>query len=82
MLRNRSHSSEDTSSKYEGYAVDLIEKISEELNFTYDFYLNDGNGNYDENSQTWTGVIGDVVSGVLFYNVIYILNNQKVFMLF
>ncbi|KAF2904858.1 hypothetical protein ILUMI_01329 [Ignelater luminosus] len=63
MLRNKSHSSEDTSSKYEGYAVDLIEKISQELNFTYDFYLNDANGNYDENSQTWTGVVGDVVSG-------------------
>lgn len=64
MNRNKSHSSDDTSSKYEGYVVDLIERISEELNFTYEFIISDANGNYDENSQTWNGVIGDVVSGV------------------
>ncbi|KAF2904859.1 hypothetical protein ILUMI_01330 [Ignelater luminosus] len=63
MYRNKSHSSEDTRSKYEGYVVDLIERISEELNFTYEFIISDANGNYDENSQTWNGVIGDVVSG-------------------
>ncbi|KAF2904860.1 hypothetical protein ILUMI_01331 [Ignelater luminosus] len=63
MVRNKSHSSEDGSSKYEGYAVDLIERISEELNFTYEFIVTEANSNFDENSQTWSGVMGDVVSG-------------------
>lgn len=64
MIRNKSHSNEESRSKYEGYAVDLIERISEELNFTYEFIVTEANSNYDENSQTWSGVMGDVVSGV------------------
>ncbi|KAB0792649.1 hypothetical protein PPYR_14608 [Photinus pyralis] len=66
MYRNRSNLNEDVGSKYEGYVADLIEKIAEELKFTYEFYLtpDTANGNYDENSQTWNGIMGDVISGV------------------
>lgn len=64
MVRNKSHSSEDTSSPYYGYAVDLIEKISEELGFTYEFHLNSAPISLDENTQTWTGVLQDIINGV------------------
>ncbi|KAF5282430.1 hypothetical protein FQA39_LY17545 [Lamprigera yunnana] len=66
MYRNRSNLNEDVGSKYEGYVADLIEKVAQELKFTYEFYITpEGvNGNYDENSQTWSGIMGDVISGV------------------
>lgn len=81
MYRNKSNANEDYGSKYEGYVVDLIEKIAQELNFTYEFHLTEfgGNGNYDPNSQTWNGIMGDVLSGVspfqiIFWNLHYILS--------
>lgn len=64
MELNSSHATDSLSSRYEGYAVDLIELIARELNFTYVFTITEANGNYDESSGLWNGVVGDVVNGV------------------
>ncbi|KAF5287636.1 hypothetical protein FQA39_LY15839 [Lamprigera yunnana] len=64
MESNAPHTTESLSSRYEGYAVDLIELIARELNFTYVFTITESNGNYDESSGMWNGVVGDVINGV------------------
>lgn len=47
--------------KYEGYVVDLIQMISEEINITYEFKLrSDGNGKKDKKTGKWDGLIGEV----------------------
>ncbi|KAF5306561.1 hypothetical protein FQR65_LT07288 [Abscondita terminalis] len=64
MESNAPHSADSLASRYEGYAVDLIELVARELNFTYVFTITESNGNYDPSSGLWNGVVGDVVNGV------------------
>ena len=54
--------------RYEGYSVDLIESISEILGFNYTIRLvEDGlYGSYDKNTDTWTGMIGELLSQACF----------------
>ena len=54
--------------RYEGYSVDLIESISEILGFNYTIRLvEDGlYGSYDKNTDTWTGMIGELLSQVCY----------------
>ena len=49
---------------FEGYCVDLINLIQEQLHFTYEIYVvPDGMfGSVDDNGN-WNGMIGDVVIG-------------------
>ncbi|CAJ0595108.1 unnamed protein product [Cylicocyclus nassatus] len=56
--------SEDPKKPYEGYCIDLIELIREELNFTYTIYeVEDGSfGSVDRNGN-WNGLIGALMSG-------------------
>ncbi|XP_025421256.1 glutamate receptor ionotropic, kainate 2-like isoform X2 [Sipha flava] len=47
--------------KYEGYVVDLIAMIAEEMNITYEINLrSDGNGKRDKKTNKWNGIIGEV----------------------
>lgn len=47
--------------KYEGYVVDLIQKIAAEINITYEFSLtSEGNGKRDKKTNEWNGIIGEV----------------------
>jgi len=65
------HSKLEGNDKYEGYAVDLIQMIAEEINITYEFNLrNDGNGKRDKKTNKWNGIIGEVQEMVtyFFYN--------------
>ncbi|XP_025832120.1 glutamate receptor ionotropic, kainate 2-like [Agrilus planipennis] len=50
--------------RYEGYSMDLIQAIAEELNFTFKFVLTEGNyyGNYVPEKKTWNGLIGDLLN--------------------
>lgn len=60
--------------KYEGYVVDLIHMISEEINITYEFKLrNDGNGKKDKKTGKWDGLIGEVheLVIIIMYNNIH-----------
>ncbi|XP_043641530.1 glutamate receptor ionotropic, kainate 2 [Drosophila teissieri] len=47
--------------KYEGYAVDLIIKLSELLEFDYEFMLVDGNGKYNPETKQWDGIIRKLI---------------------
>ncbi|XP_063986144.1 glutamate receptor ionotropic, kainate 2-like isoform X2 [Diachasmimorpha longicaudata] len=49
-----------TTTRYEGYAVDLIEELAKILKFSYNFELVPGNkyGNEDANTRQWDGLIG------------------------
>lgn len=66
MHRKKSKFNDAYKNQYEGYVVDLIDKIANELNFTYKFHLTEygGNGNYDPVSKKWNGIMGDILSGV------------------
>lgn len=52
--------------QFEGYSMDLIAEIARELNFTFKFIVSPENkyGNFDEATQSWTGIIGDLLSRV------------------
>uniref|UniRef100_A0A3B4YF16 Glutamate receptor n=1 Tax=Seriola lalandi dorsalis TaxID=1841481 RepID=A0A3B4YF16_SERLL len=47
-----------------GYCVDLLEKLAEDMGFTFDLYIV-GDGKYGASSGTgrWTGLVGDLLSG-------------------
>lgn len=64
MLKEN-HADLEGNDKYEGYVVDLIEKIAKEINITYEFSLtNEGNGKRDKKTNKWNGIIGQVQSMV------------------
>lgn len=52
--------------RFEGFCVDLIQELSKMLGFNYTFTVQkDGNnGNFDRRTQTWDGMIGEVMRGV------------------
>lgn len=52
--------------RYEGFAVDLIEALAPILGINYEIIIqDDGNfGVYDNETQTWDGMIGKIISGV------------------
>lgn len=63
--------------KYEGYVVDLIQMIANEINITYEFRLrSDGNGKRDKKTNKWNGIIGEVQEMVthFFYRIFYIIS--------
>lgn len=47
-----------------GYCIDLLEKLAEDMGFTFDLYIV-GDGKYGASSGTgrWTGLVGDLLSG-------------------
>ncbi|XP_069820417.1 glutamate receptor ionotropic, NMDA 3A [Dendropsophus ebraccatus] len=46
-----------------GYCIDLLEKLSEDLNFDFDLYIV-GDGKYGAwKNGHWTGLVGDLLSG-------------------
>ncbi|XP_067335110.1 glutamate receptor ionotropic, NMDA 3B isoform X2 [Channa argus] len=47
-----------------GYCIDLLEKVAEDMGFTFDLYIV-GDGKYGALSGTgrWTGLVGDLLSG-------------------
>lgn len=54
--------------KYEGYVVDLIQKIAAEINITYEFILtSEGNGKRDKKTNEWNGIIGEVQELVMIF---------------
>ncbi|KAL9929272.1 glutamate receptor IIA isoform 1-T1 [Glossina fuscipes fuscipes] len=47
--------------KYEGYAVDLIQKLSELMDFEYDFMIVGGNGKFNQITKEWDGIIRKLI---------------------
>lgn len=52
--------------RYMGYSMDLIAHIAEMIGFQFEFRLavDNKNGNWDELTKKWTGVIGDLLERV------------------
>jgi ionotropic glutamate receptor len=50
--------------RYEGFGIDLIAELSKELGFNYTFIIREDkkNGEYDETTNEWNGMIGDVIN--------------------
>ncbi|XP_030380658.1 uncharacterized protein LOC115628614 [Scaptodrosophila lebanonensis] len=47
--------------KFEGYAVDLIAKLSELMEFDYEFMIVNGNGKYNPETRQWDGIIRKLI---------------------
>lgn len=54
---------EDGSEKWEGYCIDLIERLSQEMNFEYELSTSYDYGKKLENG-TWSGLVGQLATGV------------------
>lgn len=52
--------------RYEGFSLDLIDEISKELNFKYEFYLApDGKyGSYNKVTKKWDGLVKEILDRV------------------
>jgi Ligated ion channel L-glutamate- and glycine-binding site. len=50
--------------QYEGYAVDILEEISQILGFTYEFIFNYEYGSLDPQTNRWTGMLHELQVGV------------------
>lgn len=52
--------------RYEGFAVELIQRLAERLGFNYTFIMHkdDNYGFYDTNTKTATGMIKEIMNGV------------------
>lgn len=57
---------EEEPGNFTGYAVDLIEKLSQELGFKYQIQIVKDNkyGSPDNKTGQWNGMIGDILAGV------------------
>ena len=60
--------------RYEGYNMDLINEISKILGFNYTIRIvEDGNyGSYDKKTETWNGMIGELLAQVKKMMLLYI----------
>lgn len=54
--------------QYEGLAIDIIHELSKLEGFNYTFIVRGDkkNGDYNETTKEWSGMIGDVISRVMF----------------
>ena len=52
--------------KYEGYVVDLIKKLSQDVKFKYEMYIveDEAYGAFDEKTGLWNGMIKDLIDHV------------------
>ena len=67
------HESLEGNDKFYGFAVDMMDVISEELDFVYEIYVvPDGNFGVELPTGEWNGMIGEVLSGVSVFHVPHI----------
>lgn len=55
--------------RFEGFGVDMIEKMSQMLDFEYELTLSkDGiYGHFDKETKEWKGMIGSIINWVSFF---------------
>lgn len=54
--------------EFEGFLVDLVERLSKDLDFDYVLRPTDEKGSLDKRSGNWTGGLGKLVNGVRDFN--------------
>lgn len=58
---------------YKGYCIELIQKISEEMNFDYEIVV-PKDGRFGDNiNGEWNGLIGDLVRWVICKKIVFFL---------
>ena len=58
--------------EYEGFCIDLLERLSEIMGFTYTLYeVGDGNFGTQAGNNTWNGIVGEITQSVS--NVKYVV---------
>lgn len=59
--------------RYEGYCVDVIEKLAKMLGFNYTFTVQEdgANGNFNKATNKWNGMIGEIVDGVVIIQTLF-----------
>ena len=64
----------DGKEKYDGFTVELLDRVAEMANFDYTIEIpDDGNfGVLDRKTKKWNGMMGAVVHGVSFHDDVYI----------
>lgn len=56
--------------QYEGFTIDLLNRISQDLNFKYEILVSPGNeygapkGKRGNEAQEWGGIVGEILSRV------------------
>ena len=63
----RSGEDYQTNTKYEGFLVDMLDQLADVVGFQYEINMaTDGiYGRYDNATQSWTGLVGKVIAGVI-----------------
>ena len=58
--------------EYEGFCIDLLERLAEIMGFTYTLYeVGDGNFGTQAGDNTWNGIVGEITQSVS--NVRYVV---------
>ena len=57
-------SHDNNSYHLQGFLKDLIDMLSEDLEFNYDFRINEKYGTKEQDTGNWTGMIGKLVNQV------------------
>ncbi|KAJ8967544.1 hypothetical protein NQ314_002859 [Rhamnusium bicolor] len=54
--------------KYEGYSLDVIKAIANEIKFQFEIHVTENNeyGKFDEKKNRWTGLVGDLLARFLY----------------
>ncbi len=65
VMYSKDYETKTGNDRFEGYLIDLIQKISEELKFDYNLYESpDGNYGSSNADGTWNGMINELIIGV------------------
>lgn len=68
--------------RYEGYAVDLIQKLANIMNFEYEFLIESRTGKKNPETGEWDGMIRRLIDHVMSALVIQLLSAINVFFFF
>ena len=64
MIRNYTYGN-TTVRVYEGYMVELLDKLAQLMDFRYKLFpVDDGSFGFPQRNGTWTGLMGEVISKV------------------
>ncbi len=66
MMNNDEDPAATGNGRFKGFLKDVLDEIADRANFSYALYLApDGKfGTFNERTQSWTGMIGEVITGV------------------
>lgn len=61
MLRDHTA---DSTEPYEGFTIDLLRRLAEELKFKYEIYVSPRNAYGSHQGDDWDGMVAEILAGV------------------